>query len=337
MKPDISTARSWELDLSQVLHLQKGAEDGVQQASRLNVAKHKVRKAGKRLKTLLAKCKPYVSIRSQLDRIGQHMGKVQPVMYEENRNSRIVQIMAPFRQPYWQLHARWAEAYGMLLDGQKDGLSSRVEALAGDCEKLLADVRKALARQSEYQSSGSETTPTQKESAFGLTPPAEARYVDGQDCLDLLPKLKVVAKLPLDGWLFKADHDKVGVDRGYFKPDHPAGGFTKTRIGRFWDHQGYTVLEEGWYRLRYKCPKLPKGKRAFLHFGAVDESAWLYVDGKLIAWYDTAYPAKTWNMPFLLEVTDSLKSRREHLLAVRVGNVGAAGGIHKPVSLMVEK
>ncbi len=78
------------------------------------------------------------------------MGKVEPAMYEDHRDAEIGKLMAPFREPYWQLHARWAETYGMLLEGQKDGLSSRVEVLAGDCEKLLADVRKALGGRSVY-------------------------------------------------------------------------------------------------------------------------------------------------------------------------------------------
>ena len=178
---------------------------------------------------------------------------------------------------------------------------------------------------------------TKKESALGVTPPAEAHYVDGTDCLNLLPKLRVVQNLPEDGWLFKDDPEGAGVYRGYYRPTHPSRDFADIRIGTFWDGQGYEDLEEGWYRLRYKCPELPEGKRTFLHFDAVDESAWLYVDGELIAWYDTAYPDMTWEKPFLLEVTGDLKSRREHLLMIRVCNTIGAGGIHKPVSLMVEK
>jgi hypothetical protein len=336
MKPDISTAESWDLELSKVRHLQQSAQTTVRQGDCLDAAEKNVREAGELLGILLAECTPYAEIKSQLDRIGQRMGAVEPAMYDDVRDSTIARIMAPFRQPYWQLHARWAEAYGMLLEGPKDGLSWRVEELVSDSETLLADVDKAMADRSNYVSSGSETPPGKKESAFGLTPPAEARYVDGQACLDLLPRLKVVDQLPLEGWLFKDDRDHVGVARGYFKPDHPVGDFTKIRIGSFWDHQGDTVLEEGWYRLRYKCPKLPEGKRVFLHFGAVDETAWLYVDGELIAWYDTAHPGKTWNRPFLLEVTGDLKGAAEHLLAIRVGNTLGAGGIHKPVRLMVE-
>ena len=65
------------------------------------------------------------------------------------------------------------------------------------------------------------------------------------------------------------------------------------KITEFWDNQGCADLKEGWYLLRYKCPELPKGKRVFLHFESVDESAWLYVDGKLTARYDTDYPRIT--------------------------------------------
>jgi hypothetical protein len=337
MTPDISTARGWGLDLSQVLHLRLDAEKFAQQRRRLDVGEQNVRDAGRLLESLLAGSEPYARIRAQLDRIGRRMGKVQPAMFEDLRDTAMITLMTPFREPYWQLHDRWAEAYGMLLEGQRDGLSSRVEVLDGDCAELLADVRQVRAGRPMVPPPGPGAGPAEKESAFGATPPAEARYVDGTDYWDLLPKLRVVEKLPLDGWQFKADHDKVGMDQGYFKPDRPAGDFTRTRIGRFWDHRGYQVLDEGWYRLRYKCPELPQGKRVFLHFGAVDESAWLYVDGQLVAWYDTAHPELTWNEPFLLELTGSLESGAEHLLAIRVGNKGGAGGIHKPVTLMVEK
>lgn len=328
LKTERSTAEGWEIDVSEVLHIQRDAETSIRKGIGLDVAETNVRKAGKILEAQLATCEPYARIKSHLDRIGHRMGEVEYAMYDDNVDSAIVKVMGGFRQPYWRLHARWAEAYGMLLEGKKNGLSLRVEALVSDSEHLLVDVRKSLANRPKS---------SKEQSGFGLTSPLKARYIDGQDCLDFLPKLEVVEKLPYEGWLFKDDREKVGVDRGYFKPDHPTAEFTKSRIGSFWDHQGDASLEEGWYRLRYKCPKVPEGKRVFLHFGAVDESAWLYVDGKLIAWYDTAHPAKTWTMSFLLEVTGSLESGKDHILVIRVGNTGGAGGIWKPVSLMVEK
>ena len=141
MTPDISTAKSWELDISQVLHLQEIARNALQQEGGLELGGENARKAGELLETLLAGCEPYAGIRSQLDRIGKRMGEVEHAMWEDNRDAEIVKIMAPYRQPYWQLHARWAEAYGRLLEGKREGLSGRVEALASDSATLLADVR----------------------------------------------------------------------------------------------------------------------------------------------------------------------------------------------------
>jgi len=178
---------------------------------------------------------------------------------------------------------------------------------------------------------------TNKQSGFGATSPAEARYVDGADYDALLPTLKTVATLPMEGWLFKDDPNRTGVRAGYYKQRYSTTDLPTIRIGTSWDQQGYPELKEGWYRRAYTCPGLPVGKRVFLRFEAVDESAWLYIDGKLIAWYDTQYPGLTWDRPFLLDVTGNLTSEGEHELVIRVGNEIGAGGIYKPMSLMVEK
>lgn len=141
MTPDMSTAKSWELDLSQILHLQQITKRVMQHDDGLDQGEKNVRQAGELLETLLAESEPYAGIRSQLDRIGRRMGEVEPTMYDDNRDAEIVKTMAPFRQPYWELHARWAEAYGMLLEGKREGLLARVQAIVSESEKLLADVR----------------------------------------------------------------------------------------------------------------------------------------------------------------------------------------------------
>ena len=178
---------------------------------------------------------------------------------------------------------------------------------------------------------------TSKRSGFGATPSADAHYVDGTDYEALLPRLTSIANLPMDGWKFKDDPKKVGVEAGYYKQGYPTTNLPTISIGTHWDKQGYPELNEGWYRLAYVCPKLPAAKRVFLRFESVDETAWLYIDGELTAWYDTEYPNLTWDKPFLLDVTGSLKSQGEHELVIRVGNGRGAGGIYKAVSLMVER
>ena len=194
----------------------------------------------------------------------------------------------------------------------------------------IADELRELTRAGEF-------TDEPKESGFGATPPETARYIDGVKCRELVPKLGMVARLPLGGWRFKADPKGVGTAQGFYKPGFPSDDLPFIRISEFWDTQGYKNLGEGWYRLQYKCPALPDGKRVFVLFEAVDEGAFLYIDGQRVAWYDTAFPHITWSKPFLLDVTGSLQSGGDHLLAIRVHNYSGDGGLYKPLSIMAEK
>ena len=176
-----------------------------------------------------------------------------------------------------------------------------------------------------------------KTSGFADTLPGKARYFDGSAYDRMIKDLVDLAPLPVDGWAFKDNSPGAGVEQGYFKPDFDMKNSPTLRIDKFWDAQGFKGLSQGWYRQRWTCPELPPGKRLFVHVGAVDESVWLYIDGRLAAWYDAADPAQTWDKPLLLEVSGSLQSAREHLLVFRVKNIAGAGGVWKPVSLMVEK
>lgn len=152
MKPGLSTARGWKLDLSDVLHHREAAETVVEQGGPWDVGKEHVREAGELLEALLAASEPYAGIRSQLDRIGRRMGEVEPVMFDDHRDDTIVEIMTPFRERYWRLHSRWAEAYGQLLEGRRGDLQQRVETLASDCEILLPKVRETLGDRPMYPS-----------------------------------------------------------------------------------------------------------------------------------------------------------------------------------------
>ncbi|MDP7396137.1 MAG: hypothetical protein QGF67_01915 [Lentisphaeria bacterium] len=206
-----------------------------------------------------------------------------------------------------------------------------------ECLERLGPKAAPLADEIRELTKAGEFTDAEKQSAFGKTPPAQAHYIDGADCLQLMHDLELAARLPLGGWRFKDDPQGIGVEQGWFKPDFPTADLPEIKIGAFWDDQGYKGLGEGWYNLQYTCPELPAGKRVFVLFEAVDEGAWLYIDGKLIAWYDTAYPDITWSKPFLLDVTGALDSRGEHRLTVKVDNYSGAGGLYKPISVMVEK
>ena len=66
-----------------------------------------------------------------------------------------------------------------------------------------------------------------------------------------------------------------------------------------------------WYRRSFTAPDLPPGGRVLLHFGAVDQSCTVWVNGHEVGSHTGGY------LPFTLDVTDALESG-EGLLEVRV-------------------
>lgn len=165
----------------------------------------------------------------------------------------------------------------------------------------------------------------------------ESHYVDGADLDVLLTRTDELFKLPLSGWKFGPDPKKQGVDAGYFKKDFDDSKWKEIKIGECWETQGYPSLSgNGWYRQNITFPELPEGKKVYMYFAAVDESTWLYIDGELIAWHDK-FPLSIWDKPFTLDITGTVKSGSTQQITVRVNDVGGAGGIWKPVKIIVEK
>jgi hypothetical protein len=173
-------------------------------------------------------------------------------------------------------------------------------------------------------------------SGLGKSPPERGRYFDGTAYELIVSGLREVASLPVGGWAFKPGELSETDAKRFIDGEIAEGESQSLRIDKFWDDQGHPGLKEGWYRQRWTCPKLPVGKRAFLRFGAVDESIWVYLDGELAAWYDADQPGRTWDKPLLLEVSGNIVSGFEHVITLRVTNTVFAGGVWKPVSLMVQ-
>ncbi|HUT23778.1 MAG TPA: hypothetical protein VM492_05500, partial [Sumerlaeia bacterium] len=81
------------------------------------------------------------------------------------------------------------------------------------------------------------------------------------------------------------------------------------------------------------------GKRhLYLHFDAVDEEAWVYINGRPAFEHTCASTglgtAQIWSMPFAFDARAHLKPGADNAIAVRVSNVYGAGGIYAPVQLV---
>lgn len=137
-------------------------------------------------------------------------------------------------------------------------------------------------------------------------------------------------------WLFRKDAGDVGVAEGWFKPEAGAKDWTAIKVPGFWDAAIGPYTGYGWYRTTFKLPADWKGRQVNLDFGAVDEQAWVYLNGVLAGEHTTQSTGLDVNQlrdkTFTVEVKpERLRYGAENTLVVRVHNSAAAGGIHKPV------
>lgn len=140
-------------------------------------------------------------------------------------------------------------------------------------------------------------------------------------------------------WKFCNDKDNVGVNNQWFASafDDSAWKGCRTDMDTGWDTQGFdnTTPMYGWYRAKLTLPESVNGKHLYMFFGAVDEDAYVYVNGTLVMDHSCKSmgmtPDKIWNAPFMLDATSAFKRGQENVIAVRVYNGSRMGGIWRPV------
>ena len=154
-------------------------------------------------------------------------------------------------------------------------------------------------------------------------------------------ELQVACKIeiPVDGWMFSTDVYR-NAHRGkcpFFSPRINDGGWKCMEIGKPWEEQGYAGYDGiGWYRRSFEMPPRPlESKTVELCFDAVDEEAWVWINGKYVGQHADG-PAG-WNKPFRFRVDDEIVWGGENLLTVRVNDSCDCGGIWKGVRLEVLK
>jgi len=89
-----------------------------------------------------------------------------------------------------------------------------------------------------------------------------------------------------------------------------------------------------WYGTQVKIPADWKDRKIFLYFGAVDESCWVYMNGKEVASRIFKNP-NDWSTPFALEINSGIDwNRPVQNIIIRVEDTSGQGGIWKPVWLV---
>jgi len=134
-------------------------------------------------------------------------------------------------------------------------------------------------------------------------------------------------------WLFALDEQDVGREQEWFAEGFDDSAWARIAIGQGWEQAGYEYDGVAWYRVRMALPEAPEGKRLLLCFGAVDEEAWVWVNGEFAG--EHAEGEGGWTEPFTIDITDLARPGQENLIAVRVHDSLLQGGIYRPVTLAI--
>jgi len=142
-------------------------------------------------------------------------------------------------------------------------------------------------------------------------------------------------RLPAHGWKFTLDPERVGRDQNWFAADYDDSGWDDSVIEKAWTQLGYDYIGVAWYRRSLDLPARPAADRVELVFEGVDECAWVWINGQYAGEHDIGPTG--WDKPFRLGVTDLLRWGETNQITVRAMNTAAAGGIWRPVTILVLK
>ena len=165
--------------------------------------------------------------------------------------------------------------------------------------------------------------------------PFHKETVSVRDRTDWDHDIKVAQAIPLpkDGWRFRTDPNADGHLQGWFDAEHDDSAWLPISIESAWEEQGQVYDGVAWYRGRFDLPAQPECLAVEIAFGAVDEVAWVWINGQYVGQHDLG--PEGWDKPFSLDVTAELKWGQQNQITVRVYDSVQAGGIWKPVAIQV--
>ena len=150
-------------------------------------------------------------------------------------------------------------------------------------------------------------------------------------------EVKTIKSIPLETvpWLFTTDPLQDGHLRGLFKVGFDRSGWKPIKMG-VWENQGFADYDGvAWYLIKFKMPPKMDCNAVEISFGAVDESAWVWLNGVYLGSHDIG--PEGWKEPFSVDCRKEIRWGEENILVIRVYDAAFAGGIYKPVRVDILK
>lgn len=164
---------------------------------------------------------------------------------------------------------------------------------------------------------------------------------------DLLKLLSQPGRRLPDPWQFAFDPDAAGEQGRWFAEGYDASGWAAVNTVQTWEAQepglqwkarhGQDYDGLAWYRTSFQLDAAAKEGPVRLVFGAVDEACKVWLNGQLLLERPYPYQGDTdsWRQAFEVDLTAAVRRDKPNLLAVQVQDKTGAGGIFKPVWLVV--
>ena len=141
----------------------------------------------------------------------------------------------------------------------------------------------------------------------------------------------VADTLPLvDNWRFRPDPENVGLNQAWHGADHSDADWAVVRAGERWEDQGFAEVDGyAWYRRRVDVPASWAGRTVWFAAGALNDAGALYCNGERVNDYGDHEARSMAAKAVIADLTRFLKYGEPNLLALRVFDWGASGGLWK--------
>lgn len=156
-----------------------------------------------------------------------------------------------------------------------------------------------------------------------ISPTSDQRYYEYANTPVVVPySYEEVAEVPLH-WKFRLEVDDPHPQRhAYSAPGFDDTDWSIISIGRAWEDQGYAGYDAGaWYRTTITVAA-DSVRPVLMAFGGVDNDAFVYVNGRLAGQHHS------WDLPFILDVSDHVVRDGENFVALFVYDGANMGGVY---------